>query len=220
MLGLVFLPAAAVLVAATLVAVIGGVDVGSIVRDPASVLDGHPLVGALSQLGVIIWWVTASVCLFSFLVALKWGAPRATLVFLLTSGLLTAWLAVDDQFLIHDDLASRYLGLRERHVMAVLLVLAAGWFLANLRVIRRTEWGLLAVSLGLLAASIATDLAVQTFADDLSTIGSGLDWSLLLEDGLKFMGIVGWSAYLVRFSYFTLTDQPDRPGTDGYVGTT
>lgn len=204
---IVLLPAIVVLAVVAIVAAISGADMGDITRDPVTIMGADPLVGALSQAGVILWWIAAGVCLFAYVVAKGRGAPRSILVFLLTAGLLTVLLAVDDQFLIHDELASRYLGLRERHVMLAWLALAAGWFALNLRVIRRSEWILLVAAFALFAGSIALDLLLQMGLEDAAAIGTGFDVGLLLEDGLKFVGITAWGAYLIRFSYFALLDE-------------
>jgi hypothetical protein len=113
-------------------------------------------------------------------------------------------LAIDDQFLIHDELAAHYLGLRERDVMAGYLVLVGLWLLLNRKVIRRSEWPILATAGMLFALSVAFDYIVQSTMEDPADIGAGLDWGLFIEDGLKFVGIVGWAAYLIRYCYGTV----------------
>ena len=209
-LAAIFIPPALVLLVVAVVVAVAEIDVGLVFRDPSAVLDGHPLTGFMSSLGIILWWVTASVCLFTFALSAPAGLSRTVRVFLLTSGLFTVLLAVDDQFLFHDDLSSRYLGLREREVMAGYLVIAAVYVLVNRAVIRRSEWLILIASLAFFAGSIGFDYLTQLALGGEDSIGVGLDWSLLIEDGMKFIGIVGWSAYLLRFSYFALTRRPQE----------
>ncbi len=194
-----------ILVGVTMAVIVADLNVGDVTRDPVTILDGHPLVGALSAFGVILWWFTVSVCLFTFALARSLGMSRSVRLFLLTSGLFTLLLAIDDQFLIHDDLASRYLGMREREVMAIYLVIAALYVVVNRAVIRRSEWIILAAALTFFASSIAFDYLVQLTMTSSESLGMGLDWGMLIEDGLKLMGIAGWSAYLLRYSYFAVT---------------
>jgi hypothetical protein len=194
-----------ILVGVTIVVIVGDLNVGDVTRDPVTILGGYPLVGALSAFGVILWWFTFSVCLFTFALARSLGRSRSVRLFLLTSGLFTLLLAIDDQFLIHDDLASRYLGMREREVMAIYLLIAALYVVVNRAVIRRSEWIILGAALVFFASSIAFDYLVQMTMTSSESLGMGLDWAMLIEDGLKLMGIAGWSAYLLRFSYFAVT---------------
>ncbi len=198
-------PRALLLVVAA-IAVLRELDMGGIFRDPAQLLDVHPLLGGMSSLGIILWWVTAATCYFSFALSRRLGLSRGIQLFLITSALLTTILAIDDQFLIHDVLASKYLGLRERHVMLVYLALLGGYLVANLSTIRRSEWVVLLASLAFFAGSVASDYIEQAAMTDVASLGAGLDWGLFLEDGLKFLGIAAWSTYLVRFSYATLAD--------------
>ncbi len=210
---LVLVPALIVLIIVAIVAVLGDVDMGWLFRDPAQLFDFHPLAGTVSSLGIILWWFAASICLFTFALSHRLGLSRAMRIFLLSSALLTVLLAIDDQFLIHDDLASRVLGLRERHVIVGYLVLVSLYALLNLAVIRRSEWTLLVAALGLFAGSIGADFVTQSLLGESEALGVGLDWGLFIEDGFKFLGIAAWVAYLVRFSYRAILDasQPRGP---------
>ena len=214
LLALAVIPAATLLLVVAIIAVVRELDTGSIFRDPAQLLDVHPLLGGMSSLGIILWWITAATCFFSFALSRRFGLSRGIQLFLITSALLTTILAIDDQFLIHDVLASEYLGLRERHVMLVYLVLIGGYLVVNLSTIRRSEWVILLASLSFFAGSVATDYIEQATMTDVASLGAGLDWGLFLEDGLKFLGIAAWSTYLMRFSYAILAnsltwDPPD-----------
>ena len=203
----IFVPAAVLILVVAVVAVIGDFDTGAIFRDTASVLDGHPLVGVMSNVGIVLWWLAAGICLFTLSLSRWLALDRPVRVFLLTSGLLTVLLALDDQFLFHDELGPQIFGLRERYVMLGYLVLVGAWLLLNLRVIRRSEWLIPAVAMACFAGSIASDYIVQMGLSSGDEIGIGLDWGIVIEDGLKFMGIAGWAAYLIRFSRHQVRDR-------------
>ena len=198
-------PAALLLLVVAVITVALEVDTGDVFRDPAQVAGFDPLLGAMSSLEIILWWATAAVSFFAFALARRFGLARSIQVFLATSAVLTTLLAIDDQFLIHDLLASRYLGLRERHVMLVYLVLVVGYLGLNVRVIRRSEWLVLLAAMVFFAGSIATDFLYQEALTDADAIGEGFDAGLFIEDGFKFLGIAAWSTYLIRFSFAALT---------------
>ena len=209
-------PATIILFIVAVVALALELDMGEIFRDPAQVRSFDPMLGAMSSLGVILWWSTAAVCFFAFALARRFGLARSIQVFLATSALLTTLLAIDDQFLLHDLLASRYLGLRERHVMLVYLVLAIGYLALNVRIIRRSEWLVLLSALLFFAGSIGTDFLYQEAITDADAIGEGFDVGLFIEDGFKFLGIAAWSTYLIRFAFATLAGAwPSSTPRDG-----
>ncbi len=63
-------------------AVIRDLETGAIFRDPVGVLDGYRLVGAISNVGVVLWWLAAGICLFTFSLARTLGFARSVRVFL------------------------------------------------------------------------------------------------------------------------------------------
>lgn len=197
------------IVAGAVLAASGYVHMGEITRDLAAILAGHPLYGIQSTVGVLVWWSAAVIGLFAASVVHRTGGPSEVGSFLLWSGLLTALLAIDDQFMIHDDLAARYLGLRERDVVATYVILSALVILRFQRLIRRTEWGLLAAALALFAASVAGDLLVQQDLGQLGNAQLADDWRNFIEDGFKLLGIAAWSAYLIRCSFSAVSGQWD-----------
>ena len=193
-----------VLVAAILAHVFGDVPFTVITRDPMATMVGDPLTGAQSVVGVGIWWLAAGICLFAYAVASRAGVPPETRSLLLWSGLLTAVLVLDDAFMFHDDLASRIFGLRERYVMLAYGVLLAAYLLRFRRVILRTEWLLLAGALAFFASSIGLDFYDQNNCLDFVTPTETCDWIMFVEDSLKLLGIVFWSAWLIRISYLAI----------------
>ena len=73
-----------------------GASIVDLTRDPTSALGGPPYIGFLSQLGVLLWTASASVCLFSAYVLSKGRDPLQLKSFLLWSGILTVFLTLDD----------------------------------------------------------------------------------------------------------------------------
>jgi hypothetical protein len=176
------------------------VEVRIFTQDATALAKVHPLAGVLSSLGILLWWTSASI--WFFCATLPHPALTPPLArFCLNSALLSAYLALDDLFQIHESLAPDYLGIPEMAVYALLALAVASYLL-----IYRHQWlnrrGLLLLgALGLLAASVVAD-GVERW---LWRMGH---WTYLLEDGLKWMGIVAWMSFCVAWCRHTLGRRP------------
>jgi hypothetical protein len=211
----IFAPVLVWLAATLVLHVAGGLPLDLLTDDPTAALGGHPLTGAQSVIGAMLWWLTGGLCLFAWAVLRRTSAsvPEAAR-FLLWFEVVTIALAIDDQFLVHEDLAARYLGLGQRHVITLHL-LAVTILLVRFRAtVRRSEWGLLAAALGFLGASVAVDYLVERVLALAPTVTTYLDVTFI-EETFKLLGIVGWTAYLVRFAFAAVSApaQTDPPAS-------
>jgi len=201
----VYGPALVVLGLTILVSASADVPVAVFLRDPAATLHAHPLTGLLSHLGVLVWWAAASVCLFCGAVLGRAQADQRLRSFLVWSGVITAVLATDDLFQIHEELAPRYLGLDDK---AVLLAYGAAvvWYFVRFRaIILESEYALLLLALLFFGSSILVDMFLQ---DRWAS-----PWRIGVEDGLKLLGIVGWSGYLILAAARALTASSAAPAS-------
>lgn len=189
--------AAAVLAAVAVGSVWRQMPVEDLTRDVSAVARLHPLTGALSNLGILLWCASASVCAFAACVVGRTG-PGLSRGFLLSSALLSAYLMLDDLFLIHEDLVPRHLGLPETAVLAALGTSALTYFACFARTILQTRWVTLAAAIGLLGLSVVVDAHRWSWMWRLGT------WSILLEDGLKWAGISFWCSYFLQTSALAL----------------
>ena len=171
------------------------IPVEQLLRDPLAVAERNPLTcckvyyGAVSTLGVLIWSAAAACCLFAALVIWRRGAASAVLPFLLFGGLLTGLLALDDQFLVHENILPAF-GLPEAAAYSLYAVLGLALLGCGRRIFMHSNWPLFVIAGGLLASSILID---QIFHNDER-------WRLLLEDGVKFAGIIAWSTFFITTS--------------------
>lgn len=181
-----------------------GVPLEHAVEDPAATTGRSPLLGVLSNLGAVTWCAGAGCALLAAHVLVRAGDDRRLARFLLLGGLITAYLAVDDLFLIHDDLVVA------TPIPQPLFLAALGgtcvWFLVAFRdVLRRTPWPLVLLAATLFAASLGIDFV--------SDLGKYLDaWEIppgatFAEDSLKWLGVIAWTAYLVRVSAAALVER-------------
>lgn len=182
------------------------VEVGVLTVDPVTQGGLPPYAGAISTAGILLWCIAAACGIFAgtFRDAHR-SDPVAACAF--AFGLLSAWLCVDDAFLIHDAVGPRVLGVPELVVIG-----AEGLWLTVLLarhrdVLRREEPALFVTAIACFGASVVSD-AIPT-----RTTIPGL-WRLatyIVEDGFKWLGICVLSAWLVRLSRRVLAAASVRP---------
>lgn len=167
------------------------IEVRILTQDATALAKVHPLAGVLSSLGILVWWTSASLWLFCAAVHRREGEQRLAR-FCLSSALLSGYLALDDLFQIHESLAPVYLGIPEGAVYGLLGLAVAAYLLSFRDQLLNRRGLLLLGALGLLAASVGVD-GLERW---LWRLGH---WTYLLEDGLKWMGIVSWCAFCVAW---------------------
>jgi hypothetical protein len=149
------------------------------------------------MLGGLAWISAAVVAFVTVAVLRRTGKGRQERTwFLLGMGVFTLVMGVDDIFLLHDGLGPRYLGIDERPFLLAYGVLIVAVVVRFRRTILRLEPLLLALAVALLAASIGVD----HFQEQLD----GSPYRIFLEDGFKFLGIVGWGGYVIRECWLVL----------------
>ena len=171
-----------------------GISPDDFTRDPASVVKAPFYVGFLSHLGVLLWAATTSICLFSsFLLFSLQPRNRRLGLFLLSAGLLSLMLTLDDLFLLHEKVFPKYLGLPEILVYAGYAGAAAFYLWAFRHRILTTDYLLLLLALLLFGFSTSMDrfLSFRSF-------------ETFVEDSSKFAGIVFWLIYYSRTAAFLI----------------
>lgn len=191
------------LIGALLASRLTGVPAHWLTVDPGAISNVHPLIGALSNLGILLWAATAALCLFTFVLLQNHGTEAPTRRFLLYFGLVTAVLMVDDLFMVHEELAPRYLRAEETLVVGIHGLLLLGGLVYFGRVILSTPYLYLLTALFFFGGSIAIDMVWSTWAE----------WPTFFEDGAKFMGIAAWMSYFSTVCYTALAPTPYREKT-------
>ncbi len=149
--------------------------------------------GFVSNLGIMLWSATAAVCLFAAGIFERANA-RALMWFALSAGLLNGWLALDDAFLLHENVLP-YFGIPQNLVLASYVVLALAYAAASWRIILASDYMILLVA----GAAVALSLLVDT-------VFSSLVPSLVyIEDSAKFFGIFSWASFHLTTLYFLVT---------------
>jgi len=178
--------------------VTANVSLAFLLRDITATAKLPFFAGFVSQLGLILWSASLTICLFALVVLQRRKADfSASKRFLVHSTILTAILMLDDSFLFHEEIVPLYLHLDELVVFVVYALVGIGFVILNWREILSSEYALLLLALALFAASIALDavpkevLSARYFWEQLE---------LFLEDGSKFAGMATWLLYFARYA--------------------
>ncbi len=140
--------------------------------------------GLVSYLSLCAWSVALTASFGAAQVSRLAGRAKAGR-FLADAGLLTALLMVNEVFGIHYAVAPSF-GVPKVVVIAGLALCCVAWAVRHVHEIRRTRRAVL----GLAAVAIVASLGIDT--------GGGVTLtSLLAEEGLQLLGVIGWATYFV-----------------------
>lgn len=166
-----------------------------LVTDPAELADMPFYFGVLSNLGILIWWGVAAICLFTAEVLRKNAGYVEMTLFFLFSGAFTALLTLDDLFQLHEVVFPRYLHIPDEVTYPVYGILAVLFILKFRAIILATDYLLLFFALGFFAVSLIADMFLPfgPIPPD-SPVGG------VIEDSAKIFGMVSWFAYFARLA--------------------
>jgi hypothetical protein len=156
-------------------------------RDPAAIHGTSAFLGALSNLGVLLWAAAASVMLFTAGLLGSQGRAGEARGFLAQAGVFTAWLLLDDLFMLHERSLPDRFGVPQPLLLAVYGGLVILLLARHRGLIARTDYRPLALACGFFACSATLDQGP----------GDWHEWTslVLVEDGAKLLGIVSWLVY-------------------------
>lgn len=160
-----------------------GVPPDTLTGDPAAITDSRWWLGLLSNLGIMMWAAATGMCAVGTYFLYRSGASgRGTLFLLASTGMCLA-LALDDAFMLHEEVLPAHLRISERVTYGAYAVMMVAYVVLFRRTLRRTDYVVLLASLACYAASIAIDL---------------FTYNIFVEDAFKFAGIVFWLLYYAR----------------------
>ena len=157
-------------------------SVGLLTRDPSVTAEEPWYLGAASSLGIIGWAAATAFFVLGALVVGRADGQGARA--LAMAGLYSFVLLIDDFFLLHDDILLRALG-SELPTYAAYAVLGVVCLAPSLPRLERPTAILFVAAVGAFALSVGVD---QLWASD-------ADVRLVVEDGLKFIGIWLWAMF-------------------------
>ncbi|MCG8357286.1 MAG: hypothetical protein MI920_17115 [Kiloniellales bacterium] len=167
----------------------------SFMKDPLALAGRSPFLGAVSNLGVVVWCMTASIAVFTgLLISRREKLPDSGALFIVC-GVLTAVLMLDDLYMFHEDVAPMSLGIPEPLVLAVYAAAGLAYLIKFARRLRDLQPALLIVSAAMFATSMLADLLITDQSTQLASMS---------EDGTKFVGIVAWAAFHIRACWLAI----------------
>lgn len=147
----------------------------------------HTYYGFISTTGVMLWTASAAVSLFCAIMLWLFHAPKAAQLFNLLAGLLTAWLALDDAFLVHEVVLPSF-GIPQTVVVGGYALLALAYIATCWRIILQHDYVLFLLAGFCLAASLFIDQIFHSLLPGL----------VYLEDSSKFLGICFWATFHIN----------------------
>ncbi|MBD2039822.1 hypothetical protein [Microcoleus sp. FACHB-672] len=170
------------------------IPLGNLTRDPLVTVEQPFYIGFFSNIGILFWCAAAAICLFSFALLQNHYRSRRMHSFILYSGILTSVLLLDDLFMIHEEVAPKYLFVPEKFVYLIYALMLLVYLVKFRKTILKTDFSLLVLALAWFALSIVFDKGIIPLSPSL--LERGFDF--YLEDAAKLLGIVSWFAYLAK----------------------
>lgn len=184
-LSLLYIPALCILVGAVVFSVKMGLPISVLTQDPLSSTGQHPFTGAISNLGIVLWAFSGSVCVFTYCLLKNSRIDRARKKFILLGAIVSFVFLFDDLFMLHEWVFPKIFGLNEKIILIIYAFLLLYYVVAfRARILSRDITLLLLFFVGL-SISVLIDMVPDTY----------FTWHYLLEDGPKFIGIVSWFGY-------------------------
>lgn len=191
-----------VLVAAAVLVLIArhfDVPTADLASDPNEIAGAPVWFGLTALVDFAVWSAGAGAALVGGLQARQRPDPQRLGRFLLQASALTAYLVVDDMFLFHENLYPNVLGIPQKLVMVVYVVLVVAWLVLNRGAIAGTDFPILLLGGLFFAMSVVMDQGLLL----------GFHPGPFTEDVPKVIGIFLWSVYLVRTAVGVTRPLPD-----------
>lgn len=180
------------LAALVMVHQITGIPFRMFTADPAASFNYNSFYGYISNIGILFWCSTMSVCFLSATVLNIRKDQRQIIQFLVSFGSLTAVLMIDDLFMFHESIAPWYLHIPEKAMLVLYGLFALYCLVRFMPVILSHDLRFLILSFAAFGVSIVIDQVSEKIY---------IPGEYLFEDGAKFFGIASWFIYFVNFSF-------------------
>ncbi len=143
--------------------------------------------GFLSNLGLLLWSASATVCFFSAMILRDEELINRYRYFFVMSGLFTSLIMFDGLFQMHRIFYPNHLHLSTFMIYCVYSILGLWYLFIFRKQIMETEYLMLALALSFLGLAV--------IIDTVSMVPRG---RTALSDLFKFFGIVSWFIYFIR----------------------
>lgn len=198
----IYLPALCFLAAVVVAARRGGLPVGDLTRDPLQILNQPPYLGIVSNVGVLLWCMAASIALLAATAVPADPRRGETKRFLLWTGLLSALVLLDDLFMFHEIVIPQLTHIDEHFVYMVYIAIGIGYAVRFRRELLGDSALLVLLATAFMTVSLVTD---QGYTLSLIFGRKVVPDSYFLEDGSKFLAQASWAGFVARRALRALT---------------
>ncbi len=160
-------------------------------QDPNAQFDAPFYIGFFSNVGIMLWSASVTICFHGAWRVDAVAAPRAQ-QFLVFSGILTLIMTLDDLFQLHELVFPEYFNISANMIYLTYLNIYLIYFIRFRRQILNSDFIALLLAFFFLGLSTVIDLLPLPIEKD-----------TFLEDAMKLLGAVSWLVYFVR----TVNDQ-------------
>ena len=174
-------------------------------RDTVATLQGHRLTGLVSNMGIVIWATSASICFFSYKLYSQSHSSSRLTQFFFWSGLFTFLLLMDDLFLLHEE--SSFLPIPKELPYLLYLSILLLYLSRFRKILFKKQSALFWLSLLFFAFSVLIDFAE-----------SSISRTTFIEDCFKFLGIVSWAGFLIKTSFQEVTSSLNSKQENQFSG--
>jgi len=157
--------------------------------DPLWIMKANPWVGAVSNIGILMWTATLAICFFTGTLLKQNKGDKERAGFLYAMGSITVLLMLDDLFMLHEIIYPAYLHMPQNLVFSLYALLILGCLIRFRGLIFKSKYSLLAASFVFIALSTAFDIW--------SDYQKMIPWHRFYEDGFKLLGIFSWAGYFI-----------------------
>lgn len=186
----IYIPAFLLLISLQIIRWRTNIPVGYFTRDPAALMKVPFYIGFLSHIGALLWCSSSAICIFTYALLRKKSKNKLKMRFFLYSGLISLVFLLDDLFLLHEEIAPKYLHIRERFVFIIYAILIVIYLTKFISIINKTRFVLLGSAFAFFGLSIIFDIIQGYF-------NIYMPGQYLIEDGAKFLGILSWVTYFI-----------------------
>lgn len=184
-----------------------GISLKYFTSDPLLLPKPHLYNGFISNIDMMLWSSVVVSCLLTYAVVRQYERPREWARFFLLSGLFSAVLLFDDQYMFHDYVMPDLLHLPQEIVYSTYLLFLIGYLVLSGRTILKTKYWPFIVALAFFAVSVGFDVVQRPVGDMIAN--ESIEY--LIDDGSKFLALVGWSGYFLMTTASVLQRAFGRP---------
>ena len=170
-----------------------GISIAILMNDPFSTMNAPIYTGISSNIGIIFWFSAAAICLYSYMIIKNNIYDKSVKLFVLFTGILTLYLALDDFFMLHE-IYRDFLHVPEILTYIIYGILMVVYLLKFSNMILESEYSIL-----LILAFIFMGSSIMFDTMQKISFIPKIPYRNFFEDGFKLIGIIYWFSFIICY---------------------